>query len=268
MAAKVFLDYDQKALDDQYEQRVWVPHADEIIRRCAVASDAVRCRMGEPRSERYGPTPLETLDIYGEGEQAFVFVHGGAWKRQSKRGNAFAAETIVRAGAAYVALDFALLPAVTLPEMAAQVCRGIEWVYRNLSRRVIVCGHSSGGHLGGVALTRLPFIQSALLVSGIYDLLPVRLSARNDYVRLDEKLEDEYSPIRHIARVGCPVFVAWAEREAAEFARQSREFAAALEQAGRLAGSLVGRNQNHFEIIESLADPRSPLARAAFRLMQ
>ena len=63
------------------------------------------------------------------------------------------------------------------------------------------------------------------VVSGIYDLLPVRLSARNDYVRLDEKLEDEYTPDPP-RRTGSavPVTVAWAEHEAAEFARQSREF--------------------------------------------
>ena len=265
--SKIFLDYDQKALDDQYEQRVWVPHADEIIGRCAAASERVRAQFGEPRAERYGPSPIETLDIYGQGDKAFVYVHGGAWKRQSKRGNAFGAQTIVGAGAVYVALDFALLPTVTLPEMAAQVCRGIEWVFRNLSREIVVCGHSSGAHLAAVSLTRLSFVKAALLVSGIYDLLPVRLSARNDYVRLDETLEQEYSPIRHIGRIGCPVAVAWGEHEAAEFARQSRELAAALDKAGRLAGSFVGRGQNHFELIETLGDPSSPLARAAFRLL-
>lgn len=265
--SKVFLDYDQKALDDQYEQRVWVPHADDIIRRCAAASEAVRSRIGEPRIERYGPTPIETLDIYGEGRTAFVFVHGGAWKRQSKRENAFAAETLVRAGAAYVALDFALLPSVTIEEMVAQVCRGIEWVHRHLSNEVVLCGHSSGGHLAGCALARLNFIRRALLVSGIYDLLPVRLSARNDYVRLDEQLEHDYSPIRHIQRIACPVTVAWAEHEAAEFARQSREFAGALESHGKLAGTIVGRNQNHFEIIETLADPGSALGAAALQML-
>ena len=259
----VFLDYDQQALDDQYEQRVWVPHADEIIRRYGAASDGVRARIGEPRTERYGSTPTETLDVYGAGDKAFVFVHGGAWKRQSKRENAFAAEMVVRAGAAYVALDFALLPAVTLDEMAGQVCRGIEWVYRNVSQHVVVCGHSSGGHLAGCAVTRLPFVKSALLVSGIYDLRPVRLSARNDYVRLDEKLEHEYSPIRHVDTIRCPVVVAWAEHEAAEFARQSREFAEKLK-----APTLVGSGMNHFEIIETLADARAPLGRAALKMLQ
>jgi arylformamidase len=261
--SKIFRDYDQKALDAQYEQRAWVPHADAIIARLAAASDAVRSRIGEPRTERYGPAAIETLDIYGEGAKAFVFVHGGAWKRQSRRENAFAAEAVVLAGAAYVALDFALLPSVTLPEMAAQVCRGIEWVERNVAAQIVLCGHSSGAHLGACALTRTAAVKKAVLVSGIYDLLPVRLSARNQYVRLDEKLEHEYSPIRHIDRIRCPVTLAWGEHEAAEFYRQSLEFA---EKLG--APRIMGRGMNHFEIIESLADPSSPLGQAALNMLR
>lgn len=260
---KVFLDYDQKALDDQYEQRVWVPHADEIIRRYSEKSNLVREKLGEPRVERYGPTPPETLDIYGRGKKAFVFVHGGAWKRQSSREQAFAAEPIIAAGAAYVALNFANLPAVTLPEMAGQVCRGIQWVHDNLSKELVLFGHSSGGHLAACALTRLPFVKQAMVVSGIYDLLPVRLSARNDYVRLDERLEHEYSPIRHVERINCPVTVAWAEKESRDFYRQSQAFA---EKLG--APAIIGAGLNHFEIVETLADPRSPLGRAALNMLQ
>ena len=260
---KVFRDYDQAALDAQYEQRAWVPHADDIIRRFGVASDEVRARLGEPGTYAYGPGAIETLDVYGfSTRKALVFVHGGAWKRQSKRENAFAAETFIHAGAAYVAPDFALLPSVTLPEMVGQVCRAIEWVASNLSANVFLCGHSSGAHLAACAVTKIGVVKSALLVSGIYDLLPVRLSARNDYVRLDERLEHEYSPIRHTDRIRCPVTVAWAEKESAEFARQSREFAEKLQVPAH-----VGKGMNHFEIIETLADARSPLARTALEMI-
>ena len=260
---KVFRDYDQAALDAQYEQRAWVPHADDIIRRFGEASDEVRARLGEPGTYAYGASAAETLDVYGfSTRKALVFVHGGAWKRQSKRENAFAAETFIHAGAAYVALDFALLPAVTLPEMVGQVCRAIEWVASNLSENVFVCGHSSGAHLAASALTRVACVRAALLVSGIYDLLPVRLSARNVYVRLDERLEHEYSPIRHTDRIRCPVTVVWAEKESAEFARQSREFAEKLK-----APAHVGNRMNHFEIIETLANPRSPLAKIALEMI-
>jgi len=126
-----------------------------------------------------------------------------------------------------------LLTAVTLPEMVGQVCRAIEWVASNLSENVFLCGHSSSAHLAACALTRVPSVKAALLVSGMYDLLPVRLSARNVYVRLDERLEHEYSPIRHTDRIRCPVTVAWAEKESAEFARQSREFAEKLQVPAR-----------------------------------
>jgi arylformamidase len=260
---KVFLGYDQKALDDQYEQRVWVPHADQIIKRYAEASDAVRRRLGEPRVERYGPSAPETLDIYGSGKKAFVFVHGGAWKRQSSREQAFPAEPVIAAGAAYVALNFANLPTVTLPEMAAQVRRGIEWVHVNLSKDVVVFGHSSGGHLTACALTRLDFVKRAMVVSGCYDLLPVRLSARNEYVRLDERLEHEYSPIRHADRINAQVTVGWAEHDNDEFRRQSRAFA---EKLG--TPTLIGTGFNHFDFLETLADPRSPLGRAALNMLE
>jgi arylformamidase len=265
---KVFLGYDQKALDDQYEQRVWVPHADQIIKRYAEMSDAVRKRLGEPRVQRYGPTPPETLDLYGSGKQAFVFVHGGAWKRQSSREQGFLAEPIVQAGATYIALNFALLPTVTMAEMVAQVCRALEWIRKNLSDDIALCGHSSGGHLAACALIKTNFVRRAMVVSGIYDLLPVRLSARNDYVRVDDRSEHEYSPIRHVAKIKCPVTVGWAEKESAEFVRQSKQFAAALRAAGKLSESLEGESLNHFEILETMADPRSPLGRAALNMLE
>jgi arylformamidase len=265
---KVFRDYTQDELDAQYEQRAWVPHADAIIARYAAASDLVRSRIGEPRTERYGPSSIELMDIYGKGAKAFVFIHGGAWKRESRRGSAFAAEPIVRAGATYVALGFAALPGVTLTEMVGQVCRGIEWVHQHLSKEIFLCGHSSGGHLAACALTKTDVVRKAMVISGLYDLLPVRLSSRNDYVRLDERLEDEFSPIRHIDRIRCPVTVAWAEKESVEFARQSREFAVALKKENKLSEMLECKLLNHFEIIETMADPHAPLGRAALTMLQ
>lgn len=261
---KVFRDYDQAGLDAQYEQRTFVPHADAIIQRYLTASDAVRQRLGEPQTDRYGESEAEQLDLYGAARDRFVvFVHGGAWKRQGRRGQAFAAEPFVRAGAAYAAVGFGLLPAITLPEMVGQVRRALMHINNKYKpQKLVLVGHSSGAHLSACALTRVDFVHAALLVSGVYDLLPVRLSARNEYVRLDQRLEDEYSPIRHAARIRCPVTVAWAEKEGAEFARQSREFSERLN-----APAIVGKGLNHFEIIETLAEPASPLGAAALKML-
>ena len=261
---KVFRDYDQAGLDRQYEQRTFAPNADEVIRRYGLLSDKARVWFGEPETLAYGTTDAEALDLYGGRRDKIVaFVHGGAWTRMGKRPSAFAARTFLDAGAGYAALGFGLLPSITLPEMVAQVCRALEFLREELNpRRFVLVGHSSGAHLSACALTRLPFLDAGLLVSGVYDLEPVRLSSRNSYVRIDERLEHEYSPIRHAERIGCPVTVACGELEGPEFFRQSKELAEKLS-----TPLLVGKGLNHFEMVETLADRRSALARKALELL-
>ena len=159
----VFLNYDQAELDRQYDQRAWAPNAAEVIRRYTENSDRVRARLGAPDVFAYGPSAAETFDLYrcpNDNAPIQVFIHGGAWRLLGKRDSAFAAETFVRAGAHFVALDFALLPSVTLAEMVAQVRRGVAWIHQNAARfggdpaRLHISGHSSGGHLAGcVAVT-------------------------------------------------------------------------------------------------------------------
>jgi arylformamidase len=261
---KVFREYTQAELDRQYEQRSFAPNADEIIRRYGATSDAIRGRLGEPETLAYGPTEVEAVDVYGgRRDKVVAFVHGGAWARMGKRPSAFPAETFTSAGASYAALGFGLLPSIALPEMVAQVCRALELLREKFKpTRFVLIGHSSGGHLSACALTRVSCVDAALLVSGVYDLEPVRLSSRNAYVRLDEKLEEEYSPLRHAARIACPVTVACGEREGPEFFRQSKDLAEKL--STRL---LVGKGLNHFEMVETLADRDSVLARAALAML-
>jgi arylformamidase len=276
----VFLHYDQAELDRQYDQRAWAPNAAQVIQRYGDNSDRARALLGEPRAYPYGSSAAETLDLYPcapASAPLHVFIHGGAWQRLSKRESAFAAPAFVRAGAHFAALDFALLPHVTLAEMAAQVRGAIAWLYRNAGtvgvdrERVFVSGHSSGAHLAAlVAVTDWPgqydlpagTVKGVLCASGIYDLRPVRLSARNDYVRLTEESEQALSPRRHLDRLGCDLVVASAEFDSAEFRRQAHEFAAAAN-----VPLIEGKGMNHFEIIETLGDPDGVLGRAALAQM-
>ena len=90
----------------------------------------------------------------------FVFIHGGNWLIGAAKDFGFAAEMFVNAGAHYVALDFISVKEAggDLSTMASQVRRGIAWVYKNAAsfggdpNRIYRGGHSSGGHLCGVAL--------------------------------------------------------------------------------------------------------------------
>jgi arylformamidase len=135
-----------------------------------------------------------------------------------------------------------------------------------------VFGHSSGAHLAGVAMATdwagrfgLPadLIRTGLLCSGMYDLRPVRLSARSRYVCFADGIEQEFSPQRHIEWFMPPVVLAYGTEETPEFQRQSRDFAAALRAAGKPVELLVGQHYNHFEIAETLGSPYGVLGRAA-----
>src|SRR5439155_8713016 len=107
--AKVFLDYDQQALDAAYDQAVYAPNRDQILARLAHTSVLVRRRLVAPRRFAYGKPPIKGLDVYPTrtaNAPICVFVHGGAWRAGLARDYAFPAEMLVRCGAHFVALDF------------------------------------------------------------------------------------------------------------------------------------------------------------------
>jgi arylformamidase len=65
-----------------------------------------------------------------------------------------------------------------------------------------------------------------------------------------------------------PIVLAYGTEESPEFQRQTREFAAALEAAGRRVRLLVGTAYNHFEIAETYGSPYGLLGRAALEQMK
>jgi arylformamidase len=239
----------------------------------------------------YGETAIEALDVYrtprvdAKGNAPIViFVHGGAWRVGLAKDFAYAAENFVHAGAHFVVLDFinVLEAGGSLFPMAEQVRRGIAWVYRNAQRfggdasRIHLCGHSSGAHLSGVALTTdwqgdhgvpADVIKSGLVCSGMYDLKPVRLSARSRYVSFTDEMEEALSSQRRLQWLDAPLIVAYGTYESPEFQRQSRDFAAAVKAAGKPVQLIVAENFNHFEGIETLANPHGLLGRAMLAQM-
>jgi hypothetical protein len=112
-----------------------------------------------------------------------------------------------------------------------------------------------------------PIIKGGMCISGMYDLTPVRLSARNAYVAFDDATVAALSPIRYLDRLHAPLVVAYGTCETPEFQRQNREFAAAVKAVGKSVQLLVGENYNHFELPETLGNPYGLLGRAALDLM-
>jgi arylformamidase len=283
----VFLDYDQAALDAAYDQAAYAPNREQLIKRRIRDSELARRHIGEPERVAYGPAEIERLDIYCSGRApapVFVFIHGGAWRSGHSKDFAGPAEMFLAAGVHYVVPDFAWVQDVggSLLVLADQVRRAVAWVYENIARfggdpsRLYLGGQSSGGHLAAVALTTdwqrdfgLPadIVKGGVCISGMYDLVPVRLSARSRYVAFDDSTVAALSPIRHLEHLHAPLVVAYGTCETPEFRRQSREFAAAVEAAGKPVRLVVGEHYNHFELPETLGNPYGLLGRAALGLM-
>jgi acetyl esterase/lipase len=62
-----------------------------------------------PVAHSYGPTQIETLDIYRTrrpNAPISIFIHGGAWRGGFAKNFAYAAELFVHAGAHFVVPDF------------------------------------------------------------------------------------------------------------------------------------------------------------------
>ena len=285
---RVWLDMDQKELDDAYDQIVYAPNREQVHQRNTFNSERSRARLGAPKRLAYGPTPFEALDLFvtkKPNAPINVFIHGGAWRQRPAKDYAFLADLFVNAGAHFIVLDFMGVEQTdgSLTPMAEQVRRAVAWVYKNATsfggdpNRLYVTGQSSGAHLGGVVLVTdwekgfglsKDVVKGGLLISGMYDLKPVRLSKRSQYVKFTDEMEQALSSQRHLDKLNCPVIVAHGTYETPEFQRQARDFAAAIKAAGKPVQLLVAEGSNHFEMLETLSNPYGLLGRAVLEQMK
>jgi arylformamidase len=141
--------------------------------------------------------------------------------------------------------------------------------------RIFLSGHSAGAHLAACVLITdwnardapADTDKGALLMSGMYDLYPVMLSSRSNYLKITSEEEAAFSPMRHLHRIACPVAIVSADQDSPEFKRQSAVFADALAGMGRLAGRTKLFNSNHFQEVKQLARADSAASRMLFSLM-
>ena len=283
----VFLDYDQIELDAAYDQAVYQPNILQLNKRWASNSARTRARIGEPERRAYGDSGIEQLDLFRTAKSnapIFVFIHGGAWIRGDAKSYSAPAEMFVGAGAHYIVPDFTSVADAggSLFPMAEQMRRAIAWVWRNAAsfggdpNRLYIGGQSSGAHLAAVALTTdwprefdLPadIVKGGLCASGMYELAPVRLSARANYVKFTDAMVEALSPIRHLDGLGAPVIVSYGTYETPEFIRQAKEFAAAVRDAGKLRELVVAENYSHLDLPETLCCPYGLLGDAVLKMM-
>ena len=289
--APVWLNLNQAELDAAYDQLKYAPNQAQILKRYASNSDAFRLRFGAPQRLVYGAAAVEGADLYRSskalagGAPINIFIHGGAWRGGFAKDYGFLAELFVNAGAHFVVPDFSWVQDTdaSLEPIVDQLRRAVVWVHQHAAswggdpEQIYVSGHSSGGHLAAVLLATdwqaqygLPadVLKGGLCCSGIYELEPVALSARNVYLQLTAAVEEALSPQRQLAKIRVPLLLAYGSLETPEFQRQAQDFASALEASGKEVALTRADAYNHFEILETLASPYGVLGRAVLTQMK
>jgi arylformamidase len=282
----VWMDLDQLDLDEAYDQSVYAFNQRFVQERRNERNALMAKILGKPERVAYGSAEIEKVDIYKTkrpNAPAMIFLHGGAWRGGRSAQGAYLAEPFVNAGAHFINVEFNNVTETKgdLLPMVDQCRRAVAWIYKNAASfggnpdALYLSGFSSGGHLGGcVVITEwekfgVPrdVLKGAVLGSGMYDLKPVRLSARSSYIKFTDEVEEALSAMRHLDKVHTPLVLTIGTLETPEFQRQSRDFAAALVKAGKPVKLIVARGHNHFEMGESLSNPYGIMGRAAMEMM-
>ncbi|MDO8903625.1 alpha/beta hydrolase [Hydrogenophaga sp.] len=281
-------------LDGQYNNRALVPEHGRHFAEWAAASDQARRTLTAMLDVQYGHGAGETLDIFPAARMpgrppapVVVFIHGGYWRSLDKSDHSFLAPAFVKRGACVVMPNYALCPAVTIPDITLQMVRALAWVYRHIKvhggdpERITVIGHSAGGHLAAMLLAckwplvggDLPdaLVRNALSISGLYDLEPLlHTPFLRDSLRLTPAQVKKASP----ARLPAPLpmgdrghlYTVAGALESSEFLRHNQLIQDAW---GRdvvpVCEALPGLN--HFSVLEALVQPRHRLHRMALELL-
>ena len=287
-AAPIFRDYDQAALDIQMNLRARWPEHPEFFQRWARASAAVRARLKGRLDLAYGDSAAETLDLFpAEGAQPsplLAFIHGGYWQALDKSDYSYLAPAFLDQGAAFASLNYALAPQTRIGEMIDQIRRALIWLHRQAGaynidpRRIVVAGHSAGGHLAAMALSTdwpaeasdLPkdLLAGGCSVSGIYDLEPVRLSYHSEILDIPAAESPGWSPLHNLPPAAPPLVLAVGAEETDEFLHQQRDYAEAWIRRGLTLREVPLPGLHHFSAVDALGEPGHPLCVAVQQMLQ
>lgn len=266
---------------DPFRTRDHVPDFDRHMADYAARSAATRARLPMRAGIAYGSTPAERLDLFfpppGAATGAVhIFIHGGYWRMFAKEDFSFVAETVTQAGAIAVIVDYALMPAVRMETLIAQLRRACGWVLRHIGAfggdpaRLTLSGHSAGGHLGALMLADPALagaINGAVLLSGLYDLAPLQGSFLKELIALTDEEVAHYSPLRHAYGPGGRVSLLVGERETAPFHAQSAAFARHLTQAGIDVHAATVAGADHMSLVADLGTGGTEAALRLARLL-
>lgn len=254
--------------DHDFEIGAFVPgaeHLSEIWEETAAAYRAREAAIGRARLNLpYGLGARQAMDLFhpsGKAEGLVVFVHGGYWHKFDRTFWSHYASGLTQRGWAVAMPSYTLAPEARLSQMTREIARAVETAAEHVAGPIRITGHSAGGHLSArmacqdvaVAETLRARIARIVPISPLTDLRPLLKIAKNDILNLDAAEAEAESPLLH-RRPDVPVSIWVGSEERPVFLDQATALAAAWNGKHR-----VDPGRNHFDILDGLLDPDSPL---------
>lgn len=280
----VYKGYHQAALDRQYNNRLHVPDYASHLERWEMLSRQTEKEFPLVKDIPYAVLPGEQLDIYPSlqpGSKTLVFIHGGYWHKFDKSSFQFIAKAFSNYGITTVLINYPLAPEVSIDQISASCRLAIQWLYQNISayngdpRQLYIAGHSAGGHLSAMLLATdwtlfnliTDVIKGACVISGLFNLIPIRLSDINKVLNMETETALRNSPVHLLPVTQCPLSIVVGGNETNEFLDQSKELYTCWKES--IPAEIVQiQGLNHYSIVETMLDPQSCLHQAMLRIMK
>lgn len=262
------------SIELQYNNRARITETPEILRRWSEDSASYRTNAHrERRAElnlNYSSGSRKIIDAFwpeqDRSDHLAVFIHGGYWQLFEPALFSHIARGPNERGIPFALMGYDLCPAVGLADIIAQTKAACLFLWQRYNRRLVLMGHSAGGHLTAAMLATdwaaegvedPHFIAAGLSISGVFDLSPLLQTSMNDKLLLNESSARALSPIYWQPRQAAKIDAWVGGGESEEFQRQSREFVQVWKKRGAEACFETEPGVNHFTIINALTDPRS-----------
>ena len=256
-----------------------------FIRDYIVGSERARAACRRVETLAYGGGPSNSIDIAlpenGKDHPLIVYIHGGYWQELSKIESFCGADGFSQRGIAYAAIDYTLAPQAGLSQIVQECRTALDTLFDRAGtlgvdpERVFVAGSSAGGHLAAMCCCAAPGarerthqrIAGAILLSGVYELEPLVQTSINEAVGMTVQEAHRNSPLLLDTEAFPDAIVTWAERETAEFKRQSRALSRRLEAPGRSVRTFESPARNHFDLVFDMADRDTRLGSSILELI-
>jgi len=257
-------------MDTAYENRAFIPDGDAYPDKWESAAQSwreVEHAVGRAwLNLAYGEGARQGMDIFlpaGAAKGLVFFIHGGYWRMFDRKTWSHLAAGATERGWAVAMPSYTLAPDARIAEITVEMAHALNAAAGKVGGPIVVTGHSAGGHLaarmicGDVPLDTdvAKRIHRCVPISPVADLRPMLETKMNADFQMDLAAAEAESPvlISDVRDVPVTVWVGSEERPA--FLDQARWLAEAWENADLR----IAPGRHHFDVIEELEQPDSPL---------